>query len=49
MLFGFFRFFIFYVYFNEAFVKTFLKKLSLLIRKSFQDVVYYRMLGCQAL
>ena len=39
MLFRFFRFLI-YVYFNEALVKKFTK---------FQDVVHYRILGCQTL
>ena len=38
--------------FNEAFVKNFMKKLSFFhtnFQNSFQDVVYYRMLGCQTL
>ena len=42
----FFQFFI-YVYFNEAFVKHFMKKLffNTSFPNSFQDVVYYRILG----
>ena len=47
----FFRFLI-YVYINEVFVKNFMKKLSFFnakIQNSFQDVVYYRILGCQTL
>ena len=46
-----FRFLI-YVYFNEAFVKNLMKKLSFFNTKfqnSFQDVVYYRVLGFQTL
>ena len=45
----FFRFLI-YVYFNKAFVKNFMKKRSFfntIFQNSFQDVVYYRILGCQ--
>ena len=51
MLFCFFRVLI-YVYFNEVFVKTFVKKLIIFntnFHNSFQDVVYYRILGCQTL
>ena len=55
MSFRFFRFLVF-VYFNEAFVKKKKKKkkkkLSFLnanFQNSFQDVVYYRILGCQTL
>ena len=45
---GFFWFLI-YVYFNEAF-KSFMKNLSFFntnFQNSFQDVLYYRILGCQ--
>ena len=41
-----------YVYFNEAFVKNFMGKLSFFnknVYNSFQDVVNYRILGCQSL
>ena len=38
----FFRFLI-YVYFNDVFVEKFMKK------DVFQDVLYYRILGCQTL
>ena len=51
MLFSFFQFLI-YVYFNESFVKNFMEILSFFCRNfqnSFQDVVYYRVLGCQTL
>ena len=44
--------FLIYVYFNEAFIKNFMKKLSLFIinfPKLFQDVVYSKILGCQTL
>ena len=47
-----FRFFRFIIYFNEAFVKKFMKKLSFFdtnFKNSFQDVLYYRKLGCQIL
>ena len=40
------------VYFNEAFAKTFTKKLSFFhtdFQNSIQDLVYYRKLGCQTL
>ena len=50
---GFFGFlFMLFIYFNEAFVTNFMKKLSFFntnFQNSFQDVVYYRILGCQAL
>ena len=42
----------FLVFFKEAFVKNFLKKLSFFktnFQNSFQDVVYYRILECQTL
>ena len=45
------RFLLIYVYFNEAFVKNFMKKLSSFntnFQNSFQDAVYYR-LGYQTL
>ena len=51
ILFCFFLFLI-YVYFNKDFVKKFMKELSLLnsnFENSFQDLVYYRILGCQTL
>ena len=51
MLFRFFRFLI-YVYSNETFVKQLKKYLSFFntnFQNSFQDVVYYRILGCQTL
>ena len=51
MLFRFFRFLI-DIYFNETFVKKLMKKLSLFntnFQNSFQDVVYYIILGCQTL
>ena len=51
MLFLSFRFLI-CVYFNEAFVKKFMKELSFFntnFQNSFQNVVYYRILGCQTL
>ena len=51
MLFPFFRFLI-DIYFNEAFVKNLMRKLSFLntnFHNSFQDVVYYRILECQTL
>ena len=46
------RFFLFliYAYFNKAFVKNFLKKLSFFntnFQNSFQDIVCYRILRCQ--
>ena len=49
--FRFFRFLI-YVYVNKDFVKSFTKKLSSFntnFQNSFPDVVYYRIIGCQAL
>ena len=54
MLFPFFFFFRFliYVYFNDAFVKKIMKQLSFFnanFQNSFQDVVYYKTLGCQTL
>ena len=48
MLFHFFRY-LTYSVFHETFVKTFMKKLSFVSsnsENSFQDVVYYRKLGC---
>ena len=50
MLFHFFQF-LNYVYFNDAFVKKLSKKIFFdkHFQNSFQDVVYYRMLGCQTL
>ena len=48
---SFFRFLV-YVYFSEAFVKTFMKKLSFfntILKKSSQDVAYYRIFGCQTM
>ena len=51
ILFHFFRYLI-YSIFHEAFVKTFIKKLSLLysnFKNPFQDVVNYRKLGCLTL
>ena len=51
MLFRFFPCHI-YVYFNEAFLKNFLKKLSFFnanFDNSFQDKVYYRILECRIL
>ena len=39
--------FSFYVYFNDAFVKTLIFQCK--FQNSFQDVVYYRILGCQTL
>ena len=51
ILFRFFRFH-FNVYSKEAFVKKFMKQLSFfntIFKYSFQDVVYYRILGCQTL
>ena len=50
-LFCFFQFLI-YVYFNETFVKKLMKYLSFFntnFQNSFQDVVYYRILGYQTL
>ena len=47
----FFRFLI-YVCFNDAFVKNFTTKMSFFnanLQNSFQDVVRYRILGCQTL
>ena len=41
-----------YVYFDESFVKSFIKKLSFCnvnFQNSFQDVLYYILLGCQTL
>ena len=52
MLLRFFFRFLIYVYFNEAIVKNFMKNLSFFetnFRNSFQEVVYYRVLGCQTL
>ena len=51
MLFRFFRFLI-YLYFKDAFVKNFMKKLSFFntnFHNSCQDVLYYGILGCQTL
>ena len=51
MLFHFFRHLI-YCVFHEAFVKKFMKKPSLFnstFKNPFQDVVYYRKLGCLTL
>ena len=51
MLFCWVFLFLIYVYFNEAFVKTSMKKLSFFntnLQNSF-NVVYYRILGCQTL
>ena len=48
---SFFRFLI-YVYFNDASIKNFMEKLLFFnanFQKSFQDVVYYRILGFQTL
>ena len=44
--------FLIYVYFNEAFAKNFMKKLSFFntnFQNWFQDVLYYRILVCQTL
>ena len=41
-----------YVYFHEAFVKNFMEKLSFFnanFKNLFQDVAYYKILGCQTL
>ena len=49
ILFCFFRFII-YVYMNKAFVKHFMEKLSFYntnFQNSFQDIVYYRIKGCE--
>ena len=46
-LFRFFQFLI-YVYFSEIFVKK-LSFLNINFQTSFQEVVYYRILGCQTL
>ena len=51
MLFHFFRYLIYSV-FHDTFVKRFIKKLSFLssnFKNQFQDVVYYRKLGCLTL
>ena len=51
MLFHFFRYLIYSV-FHETFVKMFMKKLSFFssnFKDPFQDVVYYRKLGCLTL
>ena len=51
MLFHFFRYLIYSV-FHETFVKKFMKKLSFFssnFKNPFQDVVYYRKLGCLTL
>ena len=51
ILFRFFRF-LTYVYFNGVFVKSFTKKILFFntnFQNIFQDVVYYRILGCQTL
>ena len=51
MLFRFFRLLI-HLYFKDAFVKNFMKKLSIFntnFHNSCQDVLYYRILGCQTL
>ena len=51
MLFHFFRYLIYSV-FHKAFVKKFMKKLSFFsssFKSPFQDVVYYRKLGCLTL
>ena len=45
-------FFLIYVYFNEAFVKKCMKQLSVFnanFSNSFQDIVYYSVLGWQSL
>ena len=51
MLFHFFRYLIYSV-FHDTFVKSFMKKLSFFssnFKNPFQDVVYYRKLGCPTL
>ena len=51
VLFHFFRFLV-YVYFNEAFVKNFIKELSFFntsFETSFKDVVYHIIFGYQTL
>ena len=51
MSFHFFRFLV-YVYLNEVFVKTFMRKLSFFnasFQTSFKEVAHYRILGCQIL
>ena len=52
MLFLFFFFRFIYVYFNEAFVKKNYEITIILnvnFQNSFQDAVYYKILGCQTL